>query len=99
MSADRHGPQRAADFFSLLMQFAVGQRRPPRTQDRRCVGNALGLILEQVRQAGERKERPLIWCTPSGHVIQSVSDQLKKVRVAKEPPSIVPLTRQKAIAA
>src|SRR5262249_26289511 len=49
-----HGPQRMLGIFDVLMQLTVCQRRTPRSQNRRRVGNTLCVMFEQVRKTGNR---------------------------------------------
>jgi hypothetical protein len=51
MLPDPHRPQRATDFFGMLMKPTVSQRCAPGTENRWRAGNALGLIFKQVTQA------------------------------------------------
>jgi hypothetical protein len=64
-----HGPQRALHFVDVLIKTAVGQRREPRSQNRRRVGNALGLMLQYVREARKRNGGPRIYDTFGRHVL------------------------------
>src|SRR5262249_9689975 len=74
MTAYPHGPQRALRLVDVLIQTAEGQRHAPRSENRRRVGNMLGLMFQQVREGRKRNGGTRVYGTSDRHGSQPILD-------------------------
>ena len=77
MSAYPHGPQRAPRLVDVLIKSAVGQRRAPRSENRRRIGNVPSLMFQQVREGRKQNGGTRVYGSSGRHGSQPILESPK----------------------